>query len=223
MPQSPQWPPAFCPVHGLFPATNTILVEGNARYELTGMVTNCRHPGCNQTAEIIPGKYSALPGRLNILVDPTISTEALAAIKDIAERLKREEISPEEAHAQAKRFGDKVGKLFSPTLLRSSGAVGFLTAVIAICSSPIIQSGINAYSSIRAAEIQAEAQVTSAEIQAKATIKAAEIQSGISRDDTRSETVSTPKGKPNALKRKLLNSTTFADVPPMPRRKPAPD
>jgi hypothetical protein len=102
-------PIAFCTQHGIFPATGIALGEG----AVLG-VQNCLHscPICGAASEIIPGRYEAQASRLNLLVDSSISLEALSAIRELAEAAARGRISPEEAKRAAEKIHPKAGKLF---------------------------------------------------------------------------------------------------------------
>jgi hypothetical protein len=75
-----------------------------------GISTNC--PVCQGPSEIIPGKYEVGSDRLNLLIDPSISPAALAAIKDLAEAVHAGRITPEEAKSAAEKIHPKAGKLF---------------------------------------------------------------------------------------------------------------
>ena len=63
-------------------------------------------------SEIIPGIYDATQDDLNILLDPSISPEALGEIRRIAERLRQGEITVPQAKAEAEKISPKAGKLF---------------------------------------------------------------------------------------------------------------
>jgi hypothetical protein len=62
--------------------------------------------------EIIPGVYDATADGLNVLIDPTISLEALGEIRRIIERLQQGDITVPEARAEAENISPKAGKLF---------------------------------------------------------------------------------------------------------------
>ena len=75
-----------------------------------GSVTNC--PRCSHESEIIPGVYDATADGLNVLIDPSISLEALGKIRQLVERLQQGKISSLEAKAEAEKISPKAGKLF---------------------------------------------------------------------------------------------------------------
>lgn len=104
----PHHPAAFCQVHGLFPATAIAIADGVSNFGLVGVSTNC--PVCNRASEIIPGIYDAAYGRLNVIVDPSISPEALTALKNIVERLQRDEITSRQAVEEAAQIDPRFGR-----------------------------------------------------------------------------------------------------------------
>lgn len=62
--------------------------------------------------EIVPGKYEAFSNHINLLIDPSISREALEALRKIALRAKAEKITPEEAKQEAEKVAPGAGRLF---------------------------------------------------------------------------------------------------------------
>ena len=77
-----------------------------------GSVTNCPNPKCSHKCEIIPGVYDTTADGLNVLIDPSITPEALGEIRRIAERLQQGEISVPQAKAEAEKISPKAGQLF---------------------------------------------------------------------------------------------------------------
>jgi hypothetical protein len=75
-----------------------------------GSATNC--PKCNRTSEIIPGVYDATVDRLNILIDRSITPEALGEIRRITERLQQGKISVPQAKVEAEKIPPDAGQLF---------------------------------------------------------------------------------------------------------------
>ncbi|PBC01232.1 hypothetical protein CK220_27305 [Mesorhizobium sp. WSM3860] len=63
-------------------------------------------------SEILPGRYELVGDRLNVLLDGSISQAALTALREIVERLQRNEITPVQAKAQAESIVPKAGRLF---------------------------------------------------------------------------------------------------------------
>jgi len=104
-----QHPLAFCPHDGLFPCTAFAFGEG-ASVTLLGLSTIC--PECGGSAEILPGAYEALSDRLTLLLDPSISSEALLALRPVVELLQRSAISLDEARQRADAIVPNGGKLF---------------------------------------------------------------------------------------------------------------
>lgn len=130
-------PPAFCTQHGLFPATQFGLedvVEGT----LVGCKVSC--PKCGRLSEIIPGRYDAIGRQLSILIDPSISQEALAAIRELVGKVERKELTPEQAAAEAKKISPTLAGLFDPATWSPEvkaaiiGVVGLLLAQSSSCS-----------------------------------------------------------------------------------------
>lgn len=110
MPYRSYAPPAFCPTHGLFPANQFPISPNSVGQTIIGSKQLC--PTCGHPSEIIPGIYNHTPSGLNILLDPSISPEALQALKSIAEKFQRNEISAEEAQRAAEAVVPGTGKLF---------------------------------------------------------------------------------------------------------------
>jgi hypothetical protein len=105
----PYHPLGFCKTHGVFPV-RTIEISDATNSAFVGCETNC--PMCNAMGEIIPGTYSKTAEGLNVLLDPSISPDALAAIRDIAERARAGKITPEQAKSEAEHIKPGLGKLF---------------------------------------------------------------------------------------------------------------
>lgn len=102
-------PIGFCPNHGVF-AVAAIALGENVDLTLNHCTTNC--PTCGVDSEIIPGRYETKTDRLNMLVDGSISPQALAAIRDLAEAARRGMISAAEAKKAAEKIHPKAGRLF---------------------------------------------------------------------------------------------------------------
>jgi hypothetical protein len=102
-------PPAFCLTHGIFVATTLSLGEGST-LSAVGAITDC--PTCGAISEVLPGRYDVVGGRLNLLLDPSITPEALTALRAIAERLQRNVISRQEAEREAASISSRFTGLF---------------------------------------------------------------------------------------------------------------
>lgn len=72
--------------------------------------TNC--PICGTMSEILPGQYKIVKGSVNLLLDPSVTPEALEALRSVADRLQRNEISREEAIAEASKISPKFSAIF---------------------------------------------------------------------------------------------------------------
>jgi hypothetical protein len=141
---SMQHPTAFCRVHGFFPAQAFALGPGSS-VTITGCSTDC--PACGAKSEIIPGNYQALSDCINLLLDASISPQALGALRKIAELAEAQKISAEQAKHEAERVVPGGGRLFDvsnwsdqarATLYASIiGAIAVVAAAkLSSCSSP---------------------------------------------------------------------------------------
>ena len=110
MSSKPLHPPAFCPVHGLFPVTAISFKPGVKDVSFYDVGATC--PKCGTNSEIIPGTYNVRQTGLDILLDSSISPKALEALKRLAEQAQNGEISPERAKKEAEAISPKAGKLF---------------------------------------------------------------------------------------------------------------
>lgn len=140
MSKQPRHPLAFCPVHGVF-ETKLFPMGPGSFVHFAGLDTTC--PTCNGRSEIISGLYETKADRLNILLDPSISVEALAAVRELALKLQRGKITPAEATKVAEKIHPKAGRLFD--LLRKSNEIGAtqLAAAIITAAGVIIAARMN--------------------------------------------------------------------------------
>jgi hypothetical protein len=104
-----QHPLGFCSVHGVFSAPALALGAGSGA-TFINCGTTC--PICRRPSEIIPGHYEAHADRLNLLVDPRISPEALAALQRLAKAASTGQISVEKAREEAEKIQPGAGRLF---------------------------------------------------------------------------------------------------------------
>lgn len=121
-----QHPIAYCTQHGFFAATAFAFAAG-ARLTIRGCSTSC--PICGTPSEIVPGAYSAELDSMNLLVDPSISKDALAALSKLLNRVEAGEISPAEAAVEAKKISSKLGGLFDPSTWSPEVKAGAIAAV----------------------------------------------------------------------------------------------
>jgi hypothetical protein len=126
-------PAAFCPVHGLFPVVGMILTPGSIN-TFVHCATNCSVRGCIATCEIIPGEYRPRDkGRLDLLLDASISAEALAAIREVAAKLRDGAISSAEAQKEIQRIAPQLsGLLKGWTHAEAIAFAGVIVAAIAL-------------------------------------------------------------------------------------------
>ena len=101
-------PLAFCPVHGLVPATAFGFATGSSGITFKDVAVSC--PYCGRPSEVIPGTYDFTTERLGIIVDPSISPAALRALQSITQRLQRGEISTTEAAEEAAAIDPRFAK-----------------------------------------------------------------------------------------------------------------
>lgn len=104
-----QHPAAICKTHGIFPAT-AFAFEPGVNITLLGISTTC--PVCGSISEILPGTYSAFKDRIDLLLDPAVSAEVLAALRLIVEAARDNKISQPEAKRQAEKVLPGSGRLF---------------------------------------------------------------------------------------------------------------
>lgn len=126
-------PPAYCPDHGLFPAKGFALgISGS--HNFSGCSDRC--PACGKQSEVLSGTYEALPGRLDFVLDNSVSAEALEALLRLAQRVKRNEIPLSAARAEAERIAPRAGKLFENWSEQSKTAIAAaLIGAIAIVAA----------------------------------------------------------------------------------------
>ena len=101
---------------GLWPGSSVTILN---------CVTNCPSLGCNHTCEILPGEYRARDkGRLDLLLDPSISPAALEALKKIVEEVRDGKLSPEQAETEARRVAPQIAGVACGAhgMLRSTGS-----------------------------------------------------------------------------------------------------
>ena len=103
-------PLAFCLKHGVFPDRSFMFGSGTVATFVGKCQTSC--PICFEPCELLPGTYEVEDDRLDLLLDPTISPEALNALIAIALRLKRREITPPKAKELAEKISPRLGGLF---------------------------------------------------------------------------------------------------------------
>jgi hypothetical protein len=134
-------PLAFCPQHGLFEAKGIRFGLNARRASLLGLTYSC--PLCRTASEVIPGEYTMYGDRLNVLADPSISVDALIALRDIVVRLHRGELTAEEAEREATKAAKSFGGLLNfrtwPPEARAIVIAALTTAlgtVIAVRSTP---------------------------------------------------------------------------------------
>jgi hypothetical protein len=122
-----QHPLAFCRRDGFFPSMAFALAEG-ASVTIQGINTTC--PKCGGASEILPGAYEAFGDRLQLLLDPSISHEALLALRPVVELLQRSAISLDEAKRRAEAVVPNGGRLFDIGSWSDQAKATFYAAII---------------------------------------------------------------------------------------------
>jgi hypothetical protein len=134
-------PPAFCPDHGLFPVDAFVIGSTAFQTMVIDSVASC--PRCGKPSEIIPGVYERTADGLNVLVDQSISVEALQAIRSIAQRLQRGEISVATAQAEAEKIAPSAERLFDFTNWPAEAKAALFAAIV-IAAGQVISARMQA-------------------------------------------------------------------------------
>jgi hypothetical protein len=134
------WVGAFCPVHGLFKSSAMALSPGST-FHAVNLGTNCCVRGCTYVCEIIPGLYKGTEHGLSVLIDQSVSKEALAALRTIAENVRDGKITPRQAEEQAKKIAPTAAGIFSnwtraEALTVAGPIIAALTAIYIAKSTP---------------------------------------------------------------------------------------
>ncbi len=88
----------------------------------------------------MPGSYefSHHSSRINLLLDRSISADALDALRKIAEQAKANEITPEQAKAAAEKIAPGVGKLFDVSNWSDQARATLYAAIIAAATAIVV-------------------------------------------------------------------------------------
>lgn len=103
-------PLIFCAIHGVKKLQGIASVDSTSTIEYIDSSAQC--PVCGRDAQVFNGKYEGTKSGLDILLSPSISPQALSALKQIFEKLQKEEISSEKAKAEAEAIFLGAGRLF---------------------------------------------------------------------------------------------------------------
>lgn len=123
-------PLAFCPVHGLVPATAFAFGAGSHNISFKNVSVSC--PFCGRQSEVIPGIYDFSTDRLDLIVDPSISPAALRALQSIAERLQQGDITPDEAAEEAGAIDPRFGKALQIAARIGAWAIPAIIALLQV-------------------------------------------------------------------------------------------
>ncbi len=155
-------PPAFCPEHLVFPATLYTFVEVSD-FIFSGAIQLC--PKCRRQCEVIPGVYNTdIHGRLNVLVDPSVSVDILTKLRAIAEQVQSGDLTDDEAEKKASELTPKAAGLFDKLAQMPTSTKNIFIGGIIAALGYIISSGIGAVGDVTSAKIQADATRDVAEI-----------------------------------------------------------
>jgi hypothetical protein len=134
-------PFAFCPVHGVFSAPWVAALAPGTSIRFEDCVTNCPIPNCDKKYEIISGLYETKADRLNVLLHPSISVEALTAIRELALKLQSGKITPAQASRATKKIHPAAARLFDirhwPAEARATLLAGVVYAAGTIIAAKI--------------------------------------------------------------------------------------
>ncbi len=112
MPFERHHPPAFCHQHGLFPATAFQFGESVENIGVLDCAVEC--PQCGAVCEVISGVYSVtVKNQLNVILDSSVSPDALQALLDLVRRVETGNLSPQEADKQAAKISPELRGFFS--------------------------------------------------------------------------------------------------------------
>jgi hypothetical protein len=101
-------PMAFCVIHGVFAVGTSFEMKSGATVKFINCVFNC--PVCGALSEILPGSYEVRADRLNFLIDSSISSAALLAIRDLAIAASSGHMSTAKAKKEAEKIHPKTSE-----------------------------------------------------------------------------------------------------------------
>jgi hypothetical protein len=120
-------PLAACPVDGLFIASGAV-ATGNALVRFAHVSTNC--PKCGANSEILPGLYTPDGDNIRLLVDQSISPNALESLKKLVMAVQSGEISPDYAQREAEKVHHGWGKFFNVSQWSDQAKATLFAAII---------------------------------------------------------------------------------------------
>lgn len=192
-------PPAYCPIHGIFPAS-MIGMNNSGVDIIANVAVPC--PACGLSATVLPGSYRAIGPRLNFALAATVDPLAREALLALLQELDQGRIDTEQAAKRAESIKPGLSRLFlglSPGMRQT--LVGGLLVVLG--------AGIGGNFGYRAA-------VDSAEVNAEALLRAAEIQAAASNPS--------PQHRPPDIRRGATRGVPEDQAPettPIPTKKPS--
>jgi hypothetical protein len=113
MSQKTHRPLALCAEHGLFEADFGFRGGGGGGGSVgfVGFSVICPH--CGRLSAIVPGVYKGDDEKLELLLDPSVSSEMLEAFRRLATDVQTGRITPEAAEREAEKIHPKAAKLFN--------------------------------------------------------------------------------------------------------------
>jgi len=139
-------PLAFCIDHGFFHAQ--MIGLSGSRVGFRNIQVGCHVRGCGRACEFIPGEYDTTTEKLNVLIDPSISPEALAALKDIIEKVLDGKLAPELAEAAVRKIAPKAVGLFknwtrAEVIALAAPLLAAITAIVIAKTTPPATTIVN--------------------------------------------------------------------------------
>lgn len=120
-------PPAYCPIHGFFPAASIALGNTtNATFE--GCTTSC--PRCGRLCDILSGRYDTVAERLNIFLSAGNDPAVLEALRNLAREVQSGSKTLQDAQEQAERIKPGTGKLFDVASWSDTAKATLYAAII---------------------------------------------------------------------------------------------
>jgi hypothetical protein len=111
MSQKTHRPLALCAEHGLFEADFGFRGGGGGSVGFVGFSVICPH--CGRLSPIVPGVYKGDNEKLELLLDPSVSSEMLEAFRRLANDVQAGRITPKAAEREAEKIHPRAAKLFN--------------------------------------------------------------------------------------------------------------
>lgn len=123
--------PGYCPhCNRVFDGRGGIHIEGGSTVTVTGSTMTCPH--CGRPARLADGVFREERGELVLLSGPPLTADILLALRDIAQRAQRGEITPKTAVQESVNLDPVIGKLMSQFLSLGIPALAALITLIGV-------------------------------------------------------------------------------------------